>query len=912
MFNYNITVLILLFIYSIPSLTFSQDSAFTHEVSSDKEVVMLLNLAYIQELYSENYDAAIEIYNKALKKISENKGKESSEYSKALILYAQCMTKKGDYKISIQHAMVAYEFLKDELNGKSKLHLNLVNNLGVTYHLKGELENALTFYLKSINLYEKANNIDNVDYSLALNNVANLYDDIGQTKKSIFYLEKALEISNATKSESSATGTILHNLAFIYNRVEDYDKSFKIINESLIHSEKHFGINSSKYAKALNILALNLQDTEQYDKALLNLTKSLDITAKNFGKKHLVYADILINIGRLKVATKELEDAKSFFEKALTIIEQNIGKQNLIYRATLIDLALVYQSIGKHQESYPLLIQYNNTTINQIRDNFAYQTAKEKQSFINTIIGNEGLNYFSNFNYNTNNSSPEALSIALNNILTSKGLVLSATKDLLSDLKSLNDKALNDSIKSFIKNRTYITKQLQLPINERDSNLRKVEEVTSKLERVLVNANNKHFKTQNNYIKDYKKTQLKSDDIAIEFTHFRLHSNRWTDSIMYVAYLYKKDWDTPKVINLFEEQELNEYFEKYSSRGAIGTSNKVNEKVAISELLYELIWQPLEPHLENVTTIYYSPDGLIHKVPLNALPTSQGRFLGELYDMNRVSNTASVNLKNEFPDLSDVLLIGDITYDYDQSNKAIKNESAENSLLKTKDLLGSKKNKKRNAARGSWAYLPGTKEEIEFIQNQLPESKVLRKKDALESTIKELSGNSPSILHISTHGFFFPDIEEGAEDQEQQSYALIKDPLLRSGLILANANYAWQNGSNPYEKDDGILTALEISNLDLRNTDIVILSACDTGLGDIPSSEGVYGLQRAFKMAGVHTIIMTLWEVPDKETAEFMGKFYTKWKTNNQPKEAFKHAQNFMMKKYRYQPDKWAAFVYFE
>ncbi len=129
---------------------------------------------------------------------------------------------------------------------------------------------------------------------------------------------------------------------------------------------------------------------------------------------------------------------------------------------------------------------------------------------------------------------------------------------------------------------------------------------------------------------------------------------------------------------------------------------------------------------------------------------------------------------------------------------------------------------------------------------------------------------------------------------------------------MANANYAWQHGTNPYEEDDGILTALEISNLDLKNTDIVILSACETGLGDIPSSEGVYGLQRAFKMAGVNTIIMTLWEVPDKETAEFMDLFYTKWKATNNPKTAFKDAQKVMMNTYRDNPEKWAAFVYFE
>ncbi|MGJ8685126.1 MAG: CHAT domain-containing protein [Nonlabens sp.] len=894
-----------------PNIFFGQDIPYTHAVTDDKELVMLLNIANSLENFSENYDGAIAIYEKVLKKIKDKKGSDNPEYAKTLVLYSKCFAEKSDYEAALEHATASYNYFKNDLNKDDQFHLLLLSNLSIIHHLRGDYDKALTFYLKTIDLFENAKDVDNTEYAILVNNVANLYDDIGQTKKSVEYLEKALEISNSTSNESTSTGMILNNLAFMYNKIENYDKSFELSRKSILHSKKHFGFNSSVYARSLNILALNFQDTKQYNKALENFEKSLEIQAEILGENHIDYARALVNIARLKIESDELKSAVTYLKQALSIIESNIGKQNLLYRSTQLELALVYQSEGKFKDAFPLLKESNNTTINQIEENFAYQTAIEKQGFITEIIGNQGLNYFANFNYVTDNSYPEALSFALNNVLTSKGLVLSATKDLLSDLKSLNDKSLNDSINKFIENRKYITTQLQLPLKERDATLKEAVEANSSLERILVNTNKKHFKSQNDYIKDFKETKLNKKDLAIEFTHFILHDKTWTDNVMYVAYLYKKGWDTPKVINLFEERELKEYFEKYSSRGAIASSNKKNEKIAISELLYEMIWQPLEPHLEDVETIYYSPDGLLHKVPLNALPTSQGRFLGEIYNMNRVSNTASVNLENEFPDLDDVLLIGDITYDYDQVDKTVKNEGAENSVLKSKELLGNEKNKKRNASRGSWAYLPGTKAEIEFIQDQLPKSKTLQKTDASESSLKELSGDSPSVLHISTHGFFFPDIDED-ELKEEQTYKLVKDPLLRSGLILANANYAWQNGSNPYEEEDGILTALEISNLDLRNTSIVILSACDTGLGDIPSSEGVYGLQRAFKMAGVNTIIMTLWEVPDKETAEFMGKFYTKWKTNNDAKEAFKYAQSFMMKKYRYQPDKWAAFVYFE
>lgn len=139
-----------------------------------------------------------------------------------------------------------------------------------------------------------------------------------------------------------------------------------------------------------------------------------------------------------------------------------------------------------------------------------------------------------------------------------------------------------------------------------------------------------------------------------------------------------------------------------------------------------------------------------------------------------------------------------------------------------------------------------------------------------------------------------------------------ENPLKRTGLILAGANYAWQYGNNPYKENDGILTAFEISNLDLSNTDMVVLSACETGLGDINGSEGVYGLQRAFKMAGVDLIMMSLWEVPDKETSEFMTIFYNNWLSNQDVRTAFRNTQLTMAETYKYNPEKWAAFVLFE
>ncbi|MFZ1856983.1 MAG: CHAT domain-containing protein, partial [Chitinophagaceae bacterium] len=176
-----------------------------------------------------------------------------------------------------------------------------------------------------------------------------------------------------------------------------------------------------------------------------------------------------------------------------------------------------------------------------------------------------------------------------------------------------------------------------------------------------------------------------------------------------------------------------------------------------------------------------------------------------------------------------------------------------------------------------------------------------------------LNGNSPQILHIATHGFFLPEPDKKREENNfsnENTYTLADDPLLRSGLILAGGNYAW-SGKTPIDGvEDGIATAYEISQLNLSNTELVVLSACETALGDVKGSEGVFGLQRAFKMAGVKKMIVSLWQVPDKETAELMTTFYNYWMKGKTINDAFTQAQADMRKKYA--PFYWAAFVLVE
>jgi len=215
-------------------------------------------------------------------------------------------------------------------------------------------------------------------------------------------------------------------------------------------------------------------------------------------------------------------------------------------------------------------------------------------------------------------------------------------------------------------------------------------------------------------------------------------------------------------------------------------------------------------------------------------------------------------------------------------------------------------------------YLPGTLVEAENLLRLFSKNNIAAVKhtgtEATEEVLKLLGQDtvqSPGILHIATHGFIYPDPDQSEEyytQDEKNAYIGNKNPLLRSGLLMAGANDAWQGKEIRGNREDGVATAFEISKLNLSATRLAVLSACQTGLGDINDSEGVYGLQRAFKMAGADYLLVSLWQVPDDETAIFMNNLYIEWLKGSTLQHAFEKTQKKMRKKYR-ETFKWGAWV---
>ena len=630
--------------------------------------------------------------------------------------------------------------------------------------------------------------------------------------------------------------------------------------------------------------------------------------AREFAKTNSIDKNLLRNVlyklSILYRKTNNVEKEHEIYSEMNSIRKVELQEENESFGKVFEDLKNYTARSSSITSSLQVLSKMNNNLLSHVDNSFKYRFSEEKKLFIDHNVV-PFFELYQSLAYRTKYKFNSLTNIAADNSMNLKGLLLNSSRDILMGLSQLNDPKIDVKIANYRKEKSYINLQKALPVNERSPDLETRMERLGELEAELATLNTSSLKDDATITRRWTEVKFTSDAIAIEFSRFNFYNPNKTDTILYVAYLYKRSWKTAKAIPLFEEKELKAILnvdspnKLYVSRGSQGSSTS---NVNNANKLYELIWKPLESHLEGMKTIYFSPDGLLHKVAFSTLSYNKGKSLSEQFNLVQLGTTGSIDNEKKEPNKQSVVLFGGI--DYEHTSTTTEGSGP---------LVSSEISLVENGSRGNssgWNYLEGTLQEVNGIGNLVPSAEIITGSKATEDYFKALSGKSPSVLHIATHGFFFEDAV--SSDNESLVYKASNDPLLRSGLLLSGANVTWKNGKKPVEGEDGILTALEISNLDLSKTDMVVLSACDTGLGEIQGSEGVFGLQRAFKLAGVDIIIMSLWQVPDKETAEFMELLYSTWNSGIPIREAFRQTQLTMQQRYKDEPLKWAAFVLVE
>ena len=778
-------------------------------------------------------------------------------------------------------------------------HITYMTNFGSFFMHIEDLERADSIYNTLQGWAKEYYGENHPTYGKVLSYHASFYYTIGDNKKAEKYFLLAKKNLETTFQKKSAYYiSTLVSLGNIYISSGDLP-SLKIIINSLkkiIPDIKKETIVEFTQTRTLLIqYHLLVSEKKAADSVMLGLDEAFD--KKNFSFS-FIYPTYLHYKSLLLTLNEDYHKADSVYKLLIANALKTNTTLTKKYSNYLLNESKNLSKWGKISEAESVLKRSIETVEKTLKKNFLFLSDNQKQAYLNFAN-----NHFNELNkqivINPDNTLAET---AFNIQLLLKGLLLKTS--IVTNRNTNTDPAYQQLYKKYTDIRNSITYHFsRSDDNKDDVNL--LIEQAEKLEKELTKLSPKFISQQfNPPVITTIANKLKMNEASIEFFTYNT-----ANKVYYAAMIVKKGYTRPVVVSLFDNNAFDSVINK--TRGS-KKEVTINLRYAKNNQLYELIWSPLEKHLAGISTVFFSPSGILHKIPFAALAITDSLRLSDRYRLFQLNTTGSVAdfIHNNIITSGKLCLYGGIFYDGDTI--ALKQAAVQyhSSYLVSRSLPD-------DLERGNiYQYLPNSRSEVDtisFLAKEKGFSTISHTGwDATEESIKSLSGaNSPEILHIATHGFFFPDPKvkpDNSVASEGKVFRQSDNPLIRSGLTMAGANYAWDN--KPVTGiQDGILTAYEVSNLNLSNTKLAVLSACETGLGDIQGNEGVYGLQRAFKIAGVKNLIMSLWDVPDAETAEFMTTLYKKIFDGLSIEDAFINTQTEMKNKYRNEPYKWAAWI---
>lgn len=911
----------------------------------------------LAEVYAEleKYSDAITIYKTGLRSFS----KKSSEYSFWLSALADIYKQINQFETAKPLYLQVLETERSNGRDRTPEYADYLNNLGALYRESGDYDKSLQLHQEALKLqksgvYDTSDTYFNLaalytltadfasaeealgkmitkeemdekngfNYNSYLNLMGNLYTLTGNYEKAEKYYAEVIEKASEHGNEHSADYAVnIDNLANLYLRMDNDEMAKPLIIKALKIKKDIYGDTHSDIAYTLRSLSEISIREKNYQEAEDNLMEVLRITKECFGENHSDFANALLDLAIIKLDKKNYTEAEKLLRQCTFILRNNVGENHPNYNNALASFARLYNETARQDSAELLYLRVNDNLHYQIKRNFSYLSEKEKENYISTL--SEDFSDFNNFVSERKSVNPSITGVAWNNLMALKGIVLASSRAMRQAIMNSGDKLLIDQYEDLNSVRRLQLEQEKLPLGQRWLNIDSLDRLSVVKEKDLSLKLKslpgfKDFSGLENSISWQEiHEELNDNEAAIEF--FSIDS----DVAQYYALVLRPGMKFPEMLKLFSETEFKNLIEKNKAGNDAATADRLYSLFANSPIesknLYELIWEPIENSLKGIETIYYSPSGILNQIAFDAIPLKDGKYLSDKYKLVELLSTRDIlNKPDEMLTASvnnKAVFYGGINYDTDALKLQASGRAYPQQQISGRTLLSDE------SSRGSgFMYLEGTLTEVQKIESLLSKrnipSAILSGDDATEESLKSLDNlNSPVCLHIATHGFFFPHsdrISRQGSVSGQDSYRYSDNPLLRSGLVFAGGNNIWKNKVIPSDTEDGILLASEVSEMYLPNTRLVVLSACETGLGDIKGSEGVYGLQRSFKMAGAKFMIISLWQVPDYQTSELMNKFYENWISEKGIHDSFREAQNYMKLKYPSMPSVWAAFVLVE
>lgn len=899
----------------------------------------------VGNLFNGNYSKTVEIADELESLVREVVGEESEAMLNVYNLKGVNYRRQHKLDLAKDSYEKAIDIATQILSEDDPVLGSLQNNLGMIYEVKADYNQALPLYQQSIANARQVFGVEHGEYALRLANLANLYGLIGNQDSLIHLRRKVLQISEkAFGKQHPYYGRHLFSLAVDYCDFGLTTEALDMVLASKAIFASRMDTIQTEYANIEMRLAFIYHEIGKKEKAMIHMQNGLDIIRQVGNDESIIYAVFLSGMGELHWANDSLGAAASYFEQTLAILEKHdkpgshrsldaryhlgqihkqkgeialakeyltemastaassLGEGHNFYLKAQKALTPIFEKMGQVAETRAILLKIHQLRKDHRLPRMKYHSSTEQLGLKEEIrVWNDHHESF----LQRMNPSQDLIEAAFENSIISKELIRLNQQKMLRQIQASNDSELLSTYAEWQEVRKILGQQYSAPSDKRIASLDSLKAKANDLESSL-SMKSSRFRSANELL-NWRELQdrLKEDEALINLVQFRYvtPSGKISDSTYYLAYILSGREKKVLRIPLLEEKQLSHL-----------RATKQLYHHSGPKSLNRLFWQKLTPHLSGVKKLFFSPAGIFHRINFSAIAIAPNRIIADEYVVRRITNLRQWHEPVSGSSAKTAVLYGGIQYNRGEQVKAsvsaLPSPSGSRSFLEEAAL-----NLYRSSKQSAWPALAWTNEEVESIEEILLEAglKVELKKDSLasEESVKTMGTPSPRILHFATHGYSF----EAPKQNTENTFRASNNPLIRSGLILAGANAAWSGKPSDGKREDGILTAYEVSQMDLSDTELVVLSACDTGLGEIKGDEGVFGLQRAFKLAGVKYVIMSLWNVKDRQSMEFMTAFYQSWLENGKAiPEAFQNALGELRQKYAkpWNPFLWAGFVLLE
>ncbi len=899
-------------------------------------VKSLNNLASLYK-WMGNYVEVEPLYKKAAEILLKMSGEDQPDYAVVINNLAQYYYLAGRYPEAVSTYQKSLDIAGKALGEKHPVYARTLSNLGSVYEATGNYSKAEMLYQQALQIFSSTSGNDSPNVAAALNNLGGLYKTIGDYGKAESFYHRSNDIWQTAVGEKHpefAAG--LNNLADLYYSTGKLDAAEQLYLKVLQIQRSSLGEKHPDVALSLQNLAVLYIKMGRYREAEPLYRQALDIWEQALGNRHPNVALALHNLASLyHNAMGRYGEAEPLYRKALEIKIAVLGRDHPDVATTLNNLAALCAATSREGEGLELMKQAQSINDHSIRQVFSFASETQRMGYIAVLRGD--MDSFLSLISQYLSNSPAAVRDGLDMVLKRKAVVAEALAEqreailggrypdlapALRRLKTLNVQIAQKIMSGPGPEGPEAHRQLIEKWSAEKESLEvflagRIPEID--LERKLTEADRAKIAGS-----------LPEGTALVEFVRFNLFDFKaipaqgqsiWKPA-RYLAFVLLPDQpDNVRMIDLGEADPIDAMISDFRS-AITGTTEKASGHadaakdrqgafVDVGPKLREALFDPLTKVLGDRKRLILAPDGDIYRLPFGVLPTDKGRYIIDDYHISYVGAGRDILRfgAGSAPEGAAPLVIADPDYDLEAGANVQAGEGA------------SQERQSRDMARyaSHFPRLPGTRVEGESIAAMLG-VKALEGGSATKRTVED--ARSPRILHIATHGFFLPDQQRppmGKEFQTGRGMIVMPDlanplsrgmenPLLRSGLVLAGANTWLQGKVLSREFEDGILTAQDASGLELLSTGLVVLSACQTGLGDIKVGEGVFGLRRAFLLAGAKTLVMSLWKIPDEETRMLMEGFYKRILEGMPRAEALREAQ-LEVKAVAAEPLYWGAFI---